>query len=159
MAVPRDNPYGAFNFQVTVDTIGGGDPMSMAAGFQEVSGLGLEVTIAEYRNGNEPENHTRKLNGMYKASDVTLKRGLIGQLDFFNWIRDTRDGGTRGDPRPVTRLVTIQLMDEAHTQAVMTWKLTNARPMKYTGATLNAKTGTDVAIEELVLACEKLDVE
>jgi phage tail-like protein len=153
MAVQRDNPYGAFNFQVTVDRIGGGDPASIAAGFQEVSGLGMEVTIAEYRNGNEPENHVRKLNGIYKTSDVTLKRGLIGLTDFFAWIRDTRDGD-----QAVMRSVTIELMDEAHTQPVMTWKAARCRPMKYTGATLNAK-GTDVAVEELVLACEKLDIE
>jgi phage tail-like protein len=154
MAVQRDNPYGAFNFQVTVDRIGGGNPASIAAGFQEISGLGTEITIAEYRNGNELENHVRKMNGIYKASDVTLKRGVIGSTDFFAWIRDTRDGAQN-----VRSSVTIELMDEAHTQPVMTWKLSNARPMKYTGATLNAKTGTDVAIEELVLACEKLDVQ
>jgi phage tail-like protein len=154
MAVPRPNPYGAFNFQVTVDRIGGGNPASVEAGFQEVSGLGIEVTIAEYRNGNELENHVRKLNGLYKSSDVTLKRGVIGATDFFAWIRATRDGA-----QDVKSTVTIELLDEAHTGPVMTWKLDNARPMKYTGATLNAKTGTDVAIEELVLACEKMDVE
>jgi phage tail-like protein len=154
MAVPRDNPYGAFNFQVTVDRIGGGNPASIPAGFQEISGLGIEITVAEYRNGNELENHVRKMNGLYKSSDVTLKRGVIGTTDFFSWVRDTRDGAQN-----VRSSVTIELMDEAHTQPVMTWKLTNARPMKYTGATLNAKTGTDVAIEELVLACEKLDVQ
>lgn len=152
MAVQRDNPYGNFNFRITVDRFG--DPNSIPAGFQEISGLGLEVTIAEYRNGNEPENHTRKMNGVYKASDVTLKRGVIGVTDFFTWIRDVRDGAQN-----VRSTVVIELMDEAHTQPVMTWRLTNARPMKYTGATLNAKGGTDVAIEELVLACEKLDVE
>lgn len=154
MAVQRDNPYGAFNFQVSVDRIGGGDPSSIAAGFQEISGLGIEVTIAEYRNGNELENHTRKLNGLSKASDVTLKRGVIGMTDFFAWISATRNGD-----QAVRSTVTIELLDEAHTQPVVTWILTNARPMKYTGATLNAKTGTDVAIEELVLSCEKLDVE
>jgi hypothetical protein len=41
----------------------------------------------------------------------------------------------------------------------MTWRLMNARPIKYTGPTLNAKGGTDVAMEELVLACESLSVE
>jgi phage tail-like protein len=55
--------------------------------------------------------------------------------------------------------VTIELMDEAHTGPVMTWKLTNARPMKYTGPTLNAKGGGDVAMEELVLSCEKIEAE
>ncbi len=154
MAVQRDNPYGAFNFRVTIDRIGGGNPASIPAGFQEISGLGIEVTIAEYRNGNEPENRVRKINAMYKATDATLKRGVIGVTDFFTWIRDTRDGD-----QSVLSTVTVELMDEAHAGPVMTWKLINARPMKYTGATLNAKTGTDVAMEELVLAYERLDVE
>jgi phage tail-like protein len=155
MAVERDTPYGNFNFRVTAERFGDGDPSSVRAGFQEISGLGLEVTIAEYRNGNEPENHVRKMNGVYKTPDVTLKRGVIGAIDFFEWIRDVRDGVTPEGGVSVT----IELMDEAHTAPVMTWRLSNARPMKYTGATLNAKGGTDVAIEELVLSCEKLDVE
>lgn len=154
MAVPRDTPYGAFNFRVTVDKIGGGNPDSIQAGFQEISGLGMEVTIAEYRNGNERENHTRKMNGLYKASDVTLKRGVIGALDFYTWIKETREGNLSA-----LASVTIELMDEARTGPVMTWKLKNARPMKYTGAALNAKTGTDVAMEELVLSCEDCTIE
>src|SRR5262245_19142017 len=152
MAVQRDNPYGAFNFKVTADRFG--DAGTVRAGFQEISGLGTEVTIAEYRNGNEQENHTRKMNGLYKTSDVTLKRGLIGVTDFYAWINDTRNGS-----QDVFATVTIELLDEAHTGTVMTFKLFKARPMKATFPTLNAKTGTDVAIEELVLSCEKLEVE
>ncbi len=152
MAVTRDNPYGAFNFQVTVDRFGG-DAAAVRAGFQEISGLGLEVTEAEYRNGNEKENHVRKMNGIYKATDVTLKRGIIGWTDFFDWLKDVRDG-----KQNVRSQVTIELMDEAHAGTVMTWTLTNAKPKSYKGATLNAKGGTDVAIEELVLSCEKMDV-
>jgi phage tail-like protein len=152
MAVQRDNPYGAFNYRVTAERFG--DAGTIRAGFQEITGLGMEVTIAEYRNGNELENHVRKMNGMYKVPDVTFKRGLIGVLDFFNWIRDTRDGAQN-----VFATVKIELLDEAHTGTVMTWILTNARPMKYTGPSLNAKTGTDVAMEELVLSCENIVVE
>lgn len=152
MAVQRDNPYGAFNFRLTADRFG--DAGSVRAGFQEISGLGMEVTIAEYRNGNEPENHVRKMNGLYKVPDVTLKRGLIGATAFFDWIKDTRDGAQN-----VFATVKIELLDEAHAGTVMTWILTNARPMKYTAPSLNAKTGTDVAMEELVLSCEKIDVE
>jgi phage tail-like protein len=152
MAVPRNNPYGAFNFRVTADRFG--DAGTVRAGFQEVSGLGLEVTVAEYRNGNDPENHTRKIEGVYKASDVTFKRGLIGADDFFKWLRDVRDG-VQANMRAT---VTIELMDEGHTGTVMTWTLFNAFPSKYTGPSLNAKGGTDVAMEELVLACEKMDV-
>src|ERR1043166_6821726 len=116
MAVQRDNPYGSFNFRVTADRFG--DAGSIRAGFQEISGLNVEVTVAEYRNGNEPENHVRKINGMMKFADVTLKRGLIGVLDFYNWVRDVGIG-----LQNVRSTVTIELMDEAHQAPVMTWKL------------------------------------
>jgi phage tail-like protein len=154
MAISRDNPYGGFNFIVTADPINGGDGASLRGGFQEISGLNMEVTVAEYRNGNEPENHTRKLNTLAKTGDVTLKRGVVGTLDLFNWIKRVRDGD-----QTAWVSVTIQLMDEAHTAPVMTWKLTNARPTKYTAPTFNAKTATDVAIEELVLASDKVEME
>ncbi len=75
MAVERDNPYGTFNYLVDLGT---GDTASIKAGFQEVSGLNIEVTSADYRNGNDKVNHVRKINGIYKVGDITLKRGLIG---------------------------------------------------------------------------------
>jgi phage tail-like protein len=153
MAVHRDNPYGAFNFRVTADRFG--DAGTVRAGFQEISGLGIEVTMAEYRNGNDPENHVRKISGISKVTDITLKRGLIGDADFFSWIKDVRDGVQTG----VLTTVTIELMAEDHSGPVMTWKAKNARMTKYTGPTLNAKGGTDVAMEEVVLACESLDIE
>lgn len=152
MAVLRDNPYGAFNFRVTATRFGGAE--TIRAGFQEVSGLGIESTVAEYRNGNDPENHVRKINGVYKVTDVTFKRGLIGSDDFFRWLKDVREGA-----QSVLDQVSIELMAEDHSGPVMTWRLKNARPIKYTGPTLNAKGGTDVAMEELVLACESLSIE
>lgn len=148
MAIQRDNPYMAFNFLVDLGT---GDTSSVQAGFQEVSGLNMEVTIADYRNGNEPTNHVRKVIGMHKFGDVTLKRGLIGALDLWAWIGQARDG-----VQSAARNVTIQLFNEARTEAVMTWRLTNARPMRYTAPSLNAQTGTDIAIEELVLSIEAM---
>ena len=42
---------------------------------------------------------------------------------------------------------------------VMSWKLHQVVLMKYTGPTLAGKGGTDVAMEELVLAAEGLDYE
>ncbi len=56
------------------------------------------------------------------------------------------------------RNVEIKLTDENPTNqsAVVTWKLINAMPIKWTGPTLTAKGGNDVAIEELVLAVEHI---
>jgi phage tail-like protein len=152
MAVQRDNPYGAFRFRVTADRLGNAG--AVRAGFQEISGLSREVAVAEYRNGNDPVNHVRKMNGLTKVGDVTLKRGLIGATDLFGWIKAVGDGD-----QAVFSTVTIELLDETGVNPVMTWKLTNARPMKYTGPTLNGKGGTDVAMEELVLAVEDMAIE
>lgn len=149
MAELRERPYSQFNFTVNLGT---GDTDSVQAGFQEISGLGLEITIAEYRNGNEKDNAPRKITGTYKVPDVTLKRGVIGALDLYEWLDQIRSGA-----QDALRTVTIQLLSEDRTSIATEWKLTNARPMKYTGPSLNGK-GTDVAVEELVLACERIDM-
>jgi phage tail-like protein len=151
MPTERANPYGTFNFLVDLGT---GDTGSIRAGFQEVTGLNMEVTSADYRNGNEPVNHVRKINGIYKVGDITLKRGLMGAPDLYQWIVQVRTGD-----QAARRNITIQLRDESGQNTVMTWRLTNARPIRYNGPSLNGKTGTDVAIEELVVSCEDLAIE
>ncbi|HET8745636.1 MAG TPA: phage tail protein, partial [Ramlibacter sp.] len=129
-------------FQVDLGT-------GVVAGFSDVSGLVTETTVAEYRNGNDAENHVRKIPGVHKVGDVTLKRGLMGSRDLFDWINQTRTDGYKAK-----RTVVIHLQDEAHAGPVATWRLQGAVPLKYTGPTLAAKGGGDVAMEELVLSCE-----
>jgi phage tail-like protein len=151
MAVLRDRPYVQFNFLVDLGT---GNTDGVDAGFQEVSGIGMEVTVSEYRNGNEKENSVRKITGLNKSTDVTLKRGVIGSLTLYNWLNQVRNGDQNA-----LRTVLIHLQNEDHTATVQTWKLLRARPIKNNSvASLNAK-GTDVAIEELVLAYERLEIE
>lgn len=150
MATFRERPYSQFNY--LVDLGGGDDPASPQAGFQEVAGLGLEVTVAEYRNGNEQQNAPRKITGMYKVPDVTLKRGVIGSLDLYEWLNEVRNGS-----QDARRTVRIDLQSEDRSQVVQTWVLANARPIKYTGPALNGK-GTDVAVEELVISAERIEI-
>ena len=149
MAEFRERPYSQFNFLVSWDGL---DATSAQAGFQEVSGLGLEINVAEYRAGNEKDNTPRKITGTYKVPDVTLKRGALGSLDLYEWLNQIRNGA-----QDALRTVTVQLQNEDHSTIAQEWKLTNARPIKYTGPGLNGK-GTDVAVEELVLACERIDM-
>ena len=142
-------PVVQFNFLVDLGT---GNTLGPDAGFQEVSGIGMEVTVAEYRNGNHKENSVMKITGMNKSTDVTMKRGIIGSLTLYNWLDQIRNG----DPNAL-RTVTVQLQSEDHTDVVMTWKLLRARIIKHTSGPLNAK-GTDIAMEELVLAYERLEM-
>ena len=135
----RITPYGAFNFVVSFD---GGEEFG---GFSDVSGIGTEVTIAEYRAGNDKENHVRKVAGVHKVSDVTLKRGIVNFDSLWAWIDETRTAGPAAQ-----KTVAIALLDEAH-NPVRTWLLRGCIPMKYTGPTLAGKGGGDVALEEVGL--------
>ena len=150
MAVLRERPYVQFNFLVDLGT---GNTEGPDAGFQEISGIGMEVTVAEYRNGNEKENSVRKITGHNKSTDVTLKRGVIGSLSLYQWLNQIRNG-----EQNALRNVVISMQNEDHTQVVMTWKLMRARIVKHTSGPLNAK-GSDVAMEELTLAYERLEME
>ena len=78
MAVLRDRPYVQFNFLVD---LGDGVTDGPHAGFSEVSGIGMDVAVIEYRTGNSKENNVTKLTGLNRVSNVTLKRGLIGALN------------------------------------------------------------------------------
>ena len=149
MAILRDRPYVQFNFLVDLGT---GNSDGPEAGFQEVSGIGMEVTVSEYRNGNERENSVRKITGLNKVADVTFKRGVIGSLNLYKWLDDIRNGN-----QAALRTVTVQLQSEDH-QIVQTWKLIRARITKHTSGPFSAK-GTDVAIEEMVIAYERLEME
>jgi phage tail-like protein len=150
MATLRERPYVQFNFLVDLGT---GNTNGPEAGFQEISGIGMEVTVAEYRPGNHKENSVMKITGINKSTDVTLKRGVIGSLNLYQWLNDIRNG-----EQNALRTVTIQLQSEDHSSVVATWKLMRARITKHTSGPLNAK-GTDVAMEELVLAYERLEME
>jgi phage tail-like protein len=142
----RTTPYGAFNFTVSFD---GSEAFG---GFSDVSGIGNEIAIAEYRFGNDLENHVRKVAGVTKCDDVTLKRGILNSATLFAWMDATRTQGPAAQ-----KTVKITLQDEAQ-NPVQSWLLRGVVPMKYTGPTLAAKGGGDVAMEEIVLSAEKMEL-
>lgn len=137
-------PLPNFHFQVEW----GGERI----GFAEVSGLNIEIEAIEYREGNSPEYHVKKMPGLQKYSNIVLKRGIIkGDNDFYDWIRTVRMNQVE------RRDITIKLLDEEHNPAVV-WKVRQAWPVKYEGPVLNAR-GHDVAVETLELAHEGITVE
>jgi phage tail-like protein len=152
VAILRDDPYGAFNFLVSIGgQQGDGGPGSIVGGFAEVSGLGMSVEYAEYRNGNERVSTPRKIPGLTKVNDVTLKRGIIGSPDLFEWLRSV----AQGTPDP--RTVTITLLD-GDRQPVVVWRLRDAQPAAWLGPSLRARDGA-LAFEEIRLVCEGLEME
>jgi phage tail-like protein len=138
----RNDPYGRFNFLLDIDG-------TVKAGFSEVSGSTTETEVIEYREGAD-KGPTRKLPGLTKFSNITLKRGLTNDRSLWDWRKTVIDGATQ------RANVTLTLLDESR-QPVVVWKIRNAWPSKWEGPALNAKS-SDVAIETLELAHEGFDL-
>ncbi|WP_199554582.1 phage tail protein [Sandaracinobacteroides hominis] len=145
MAIQRNNPYAAFNFLVELDGMAIG-------GFSEVSGLSHEIGVIEYREGGDRRNAVRKLPGLHKVGNITLKRGITGTLELYQWLKDVRDGNVS------RRNLSIQLLPEDKSGAAMRWLLRDCFPVKLVHGPLNAKSN-EVAVEELVLAVEAFEIE
>jgi phage tail-like protein len=151
MSVQRERPYGGFNFLVQLG--GGEDSGSTRAGFCEVILPEASVEVIEYRSGNAKENNAIKLTGLEHNTNLVLKRGVNGSLDLYQWWDQVRNG-----VQGVERDVTITLLSEDHTGAVITWKFRRARPVKYYFSPLNGLESSPV-YETVELAFERMEME
>jgi phage tail-like protein len=141
MPAARTDPYLVSNFLVQI-------PGIRTTSFCEVSGLEAEVEVVDYRCGDDKPDSVRKLVGLNRVCQVTLKRGLTDDLSLWQWMNTAIQGNA------TRQNVTIVQLDQAHNPVVQ-WKLLNAWPCKYIGPALNAQS-SDVAIETLVLCYETL---
>jgi phage tail-like protein len=147
--VRRDDPYPAYNFQVIVTGISN-DGKAVKGSFSEASGLEAELTPILYRNGSEDITQ-RKIPGLKKFTDITLKRGVTGDADFWNWIVKALNGQVQRASGAIV------LLDENRNE-VMRWKFDRAWPCKFTGPTMHAG-NNEIAIEQLVICCESLLID
>lgn len=139
----RNDPYAQFNFLVELDGL-------TVAGFTEVGGIATESDVIEYRNGSDDAT-VRKLPGLRKYSNITLKRGYTQNLELWEWRMTTENGQTE------RRDGVIILLDEAR-QPVLRWIFREGWISKYEGAALNSTT-SEAAIESLEIAHEGIVME
>ena len=134
------------SFHFTVD-FGG-----QKTAFSEVSGLDQDVQVIEYRSGDSPEYSVKKISGIQKFSNITLKRGHgKGDNDFFTWLRKVKLD------KPDRRNLTISLLDEEH-KPVFTWKVKQVFPTKISGPSMKA-TANEISIESIELTHEGWELE
>ena len=111
----------------------------------EEAGLEVEVPPILYRNGSEDITQ-RKIPGLKKFSDITLKRGITGDVDFWKWIVNALNGQVQRTSGAIV------LLDENRNE-VMRWKFDRAWPCKFTGATMHAG-NNEIAMETVVICTE-----
>ena len=141
---PRDDLYTGFNFLVEIDGI-------TVAAFKQVSGLGSETEVIEYRAGSDKANTVRKLPGLTRYANIVLKRGVTKDAQLWNWRKTVEQGIAD------RRNGSIVLLDEARSE-ILRWDFSNGWVAKFSGPDLNAQ-ANEVAIETIEIAHEGLTLD
>ena len=135
-----------FRFQLEIDSI-------KQAGFSEMAIAETTIDAVDYRVGNDPP-HMRKLSGLTKYGNITLKSGVTfgaNALELHTWFSTVSSGPVKARRRTVAIIV----MDEAGAERAR-FVLSEAWPVKYDPSDLNAK-GNEVWIEQLDLCHEGME--
>lgn len=139
----RHDPYRNFNFIVEIDGIA-------SSGFLMVDGLESITEVVDYREGNEMAT-PRKLTGIYKASNITLKRGVTDNRDLWEWRKTVLDG------TPQRRNGSVVILNESREQ-VLRVNFQNAWPCRWKIGGLDAL-DSQVLIEEIELVVEDIRLD
>jgi phage tail-like protein len=121
-------------------------------GVRRVRGLGQLTELISVRDGGDAGS-SRSIVGPTKFEPVTITRGLSRDTAFEKWAQAIRQG-TPSAPRKDVR---IEMHDNAR-RITFAWVLKGALPIKFEAPDLNAG-ATDVAVEELTLAYDGLELE
>jgi phage tail-like protein len=144
MSNERTDPYRVSNFILHIEKVNTGS-------FSEVSGLSTDGEAIEYREGTDIPLNVRKLIGLRKYSNITLKRGYTPNMELWNWYTHIQNG------TPDRRDGTITLLDEER-KPVLRWHFERGWINKIEGPGLKAS-GNDVAIESVEIVHEGLTLE
>ena len=143
MAVRLVDPLVGFQFALTVDEVTGY--------FTEVSGIGSENAVVTHKVVTpDAKEVTLQIPGRIEWGEITFKRGLTTDFQFWTW----RELVITGDIVAARRPVTIEMFDRNY-NSVVTWTCENAWPSKLSGPSIAADSN-DFTVEELTIVHEGL---
>jgi len=149
MAVTRDQPYSNSNFLVD---FGWGDSRSVSMGFAEVIFPPFTVDNTGWRQDDPMAIQGIGTTKTAVDNHIILKRGLIGDLDLYNWWKKARRGKA-----PQRRTMKIELLSEDQSTVVLTWRFRNVRPVSLCYSPLRAIEG-GIVVETVVLAFDSMEM-
>lgn len=138
----QGDPFQSFLFGITIDGVSN-------AYFLEVGGIGSETEVIDHKVvGEKGQESVRKVPGRLKWGDISLKRGLTGNLDFWEWFTAVETGKIDKNRRDGT----ITMYDQAG-EAVAEWTFDKAWPSKISGPSIKSDSG-QIGLEEMTLVHE-----
>ena len=137
------DPLVGFNFMVEISGV-------ITGYFQEASGLGSESEVIEHKiiAKGAKESIVRKIPGRLKWSDIVLKRGITGNMDFYDWRKQVEQGAVESARKDGS----VVMYDQQHAE-VARWNFSKGWPSKISGPSVKAD-GNDVGVEELTIVHE-----
>jgi phage tail-like protein len=139
----RKDPLRNFRFRLEIEGI-------QQANFSEAT-IGETTTDAiDYREGTDP-SHVRKLDGLTKFGNVTLKWGITESTELQDWHQAVVNGQIQKNRKQVALIV----LDETGADKAR-FVISEAWPMKYHPSALNGK-GNEVMIELIELVNEGIE--
>ena len=142
-AVDRNDPYRNNHFLVEIDGMA-------SASFLSVQGIESVTDVIDYRNGNE-DAVPRRLPGLHKCTDITLRRGLTNNRDLWEWRLSVLEGRTE------RRNGVIVVLDQAR-RSVLRLTFREAWPCRWSLSGMDAL-AKEAIIEEVELVVEGLRLE
>ncbi len=135
------DPLVSFNFAIEVSGI-------ITGYFTECSGLGSENEIVDHKIVKDGKEIVRKIPGRLKWGDITLKRGITANLDFWDWRKMVEEGQVS----KARKNGSIMMFDQEGTE-VARWNFTAGWPSKISGPSVKSD-GNEVSVEELTIVHE-----
>jgi phage tail-like protein len=136
----RTDPYRNFRFRVELDGI-------QSAAFSEATIPDSTTDPVDYREGTDPP-HQKKLSGLTKYGNVTLKKGITDNLELYDWRKSIEASGAVKNRKNISLI----LVDEEGNDKSR-WDIVEAWPTKYDPSDFSAK-GNEVLIETLEIVHE-----
>jgi phage tail-like protein len=138
----KGDPFQSFLFGIKIGGISN-------AYFLEIGGVGSETEVVDHKVvGEKGLEAVRKIPGRLKWTDITLKRGITGNLDFWTWFKDVEAGKIDANRRDGT----ITMYDQAG-EAVAEWTFDKAWPSKISGPSIKSDTG-QIGVEDMTIVHE-----
>jgi phage tail-like protein len=136
----RIDPYRNFRFRVEIDGI-------TTAAFSEATIPDSTTDPVDYREGTDP-TYQRKLSGLTKFGNITLKKGLTDSMELYKWKKSVEEKGAMS----ARKNISLILVDEGGADKAR-WNIIEAWPTKYDPSDFSAK-ANEVVIESLELIHE-----
>lgn len=136
----RHDPYKNFKFRISIDG-------KIVAAASEATGLSPAP-------GSPKKRSTKKMPGLQKFGNITLKRGFIADTKLLDWTNDLTDS-----PEASINLrknIILEYCNEAG-EVISSYRIINGWPTRIVAPDLKAE-GNEVGIESIELSYEGLEL-